>query len=129
MKTLKITYWVATILVCMAMIFSSYSDLVTEEVKQAFVRLGFPAYFRIELGILKILGIVLLLAPLPRSFKEWAYAGFSITFVSAFIAHTFAGDPVANRIAPLIILLFLLTSYFSYHQLLKSNKKQSSDIL
>jgi uncharacterized membrane protein len=117
MKTTKIIYWISTALVVLAMIFSSYSDLFDTAVAQAFDHLGFPGYFRIELGVLKIIGIILLLTPLPKVSKEWAYSGFAITFVSAFIAHTASGDPISNRVAPLIILFFLLVSYFSFHRL------------
>ena len=116
METVNIIYWVSTILVSLTMVFSSYSDLCSASVKQAFVHLGFPGYFRIQLGLMKITGIILLLVPLPDFCKEWAYAGFTITFVSAFIAHTASGDPMSSRLAPLIILVFLLISYFSFHQ-------------
>ena len=119
MKATKIIYWVSTVLVCLTMVFSSYSDLCSIAVKEAFVHLGFPGYFRTELGVMKIIGIVLLLAPLPGFCKEWAYTGFAITFVSAFIAHSISGDPMSNRMAPVIVLFFLLVSYFSFHQVLK----------
>ena len=108
MKTSKIVYRIATVLVCLAM------DLWSDAVKVAFVHLGFPGYFRVELGIMKIAGIIMLVVPLPYFLKEWAYAGFAITFVSAFIAHTVSGDPVSNRIAPLFILLLLLVSYAGF---------------
>ena len=119
MNATKIIYWISTALICLAMVYSSYSDLYSDQVKQAFVHLGFPVYFRVELGVMKLIGIVLLLAPVPSFIKEWAYAGFAITFVSAFIAHTALGDSVGNRMAPLIILLFLLTSFFSLRQNVK----------
>jgi len=35
---------------------------------------------------------VLPLAPVPARLKEWAYAGFAITLVSALIAHLSVGD-------------------------------------
>lgn len=117
MEIIKTIYWVSTALVCLTMVFSSYSDLRSAAVKEAFVHLGFPGYFRIELGIMKIIGIILLLAPLPGFCREWAYAGFAITFVSAFIAHTASGDPVSGRMAPLFVLVILLVSWFTFHQL------------
>jgi len=46
---------------------------------EAFTRLALPDYFRVELAWAKLLGLVLLLAPVPARFKEWAYAGFAIT--------------------------------------------------
>ena len=59
---------------------------------EAFIRLGLPDYFRVELAWAKLLGIVLLLAPVPARVKEWVYAGFAITLVSALIAHFAVGD-------------------------------------
>jgi hypothetical protein len=38
-----------------------------------------------------LLGVILLLAPVPARLKEWAYAGFAITLGSALIAHLAVG--------------------------------------
>jgi uncharacterized membrane protein YphA (DoxX/SURF4 family) len=114
MKTIKITYWASTAIVALMMIYSAYAYLTVPMMDQAFQHLGFPAYFRVELAVAKILGAILLIAPIAPRFKEWAYAGFSITFVSALIAHTMSGDPVSARIMPVIFLLLLIVSYFSY---------------
>ena len=59
---------------------------------EAFTHLGFPAYFRVELAWAKLLGVVLLLAPVPARLKEWAYAGFAINLGSALIAHLAVSD-------------------------------------
>ena len=66
--------------------------LVQLDVAEAFTHLGFPAYFRVELACAKLLGVVLLLAPVPARLKEWAYAGFAINLASALIAHLSVGD-------------------------------------
>ena len=123
MKTNKITYWVVTILVSVMMINSAVMYLTKPEIKQAFVHLGFPSYFRVELAALKVIGAIVLLVPLPRSFKEWAYSGFAITFVSAFVAHSASGDPASARIMPIIFLVLLVVSYITYHRNLKFNNK------
>lgn len=115
-KTIKIIYWTSTALVSLMMTFSAYSYLTNETIKQAFHHLGFPDYFRVELAIAKILGAVLLLLPIKGQWKEWAYAGFVFTFVSAFIAHTASGDPINNRVGPVVFLMVLLLSYFTYHK-------------
>src|SRR5215470_10417380 len=65
----------------------SRTDLRLPQVAEAFRHLGFPAYFRVELSWAKLLGVVLLLAPVPARLKEWPYAGFAITLGSALIAH------------------------------------------
>ncbi|WP_316755449.1 DoxX family protein [Pedobacter aquatilis] len=115
-KTIKITYWISTAIVSLMMIFSAYSYFTNPEVKQGFQHLGFPDYFRVELAIAKILGAIILLAPIKGQVKEWAYAGFAFTFISAFIAHSASGDPINNRIGPIVFSVVLALSYFTYHK-------------
>lgn len=91
-KTWNIAYWLVTGLFCLQMSFTAYAQLRVPQVAEAFHRLGFPDYFRIELSLAKILGVIVLLAPVPRRLKEWAYAGFAINLVSALIAHVSVGD-------------------------------------
>jgi len=91
-KAQTIVYWVITALFCLQMSFTAYAQLRLPQVAEAFTHLGFPAYFRVELSWAKLLGVVLLLAPVPARLKEWAYAGFAITIVSALIAHFAVGD-------------------------------------
>ena len=55
-----------------------------------------PNYFRVELAA-KLLGAVLLLAPVPARLKEWAYAAFAITLGSALIAHLSIGEGPRRR--------------------------------
>jgi hypothetical protein len=44
--------------------------------KGAFVHLGFPDYFRIELTVAKTLGVLALVMPgIPSKAREFAYAG------------------------------------------------------
>jgi uncharacterized membrane protein YphA (DoxX/SURF4 family) len=116
MKVTKITYWVTTSIVALMMAYSCYAYLTQDTVKQGFHHLGFPDYFRVELGIAKLLGAILLIAPVRSRIREWVYAGFVITFISAFIAHTASGDPVNNQVMPLIFLALLIASYITYHK-------------
>lgn len=114
MKGIKITYWITTVIVALMMLYSAYAYFTAPEVAQGFQHLGFPAYFRIELAIAKLIGAVLLLAPVAPRIKEWTYAGFTFCFISAFIAHVASGDPIANRMGPVIFLVVLAVSYFTY---------------
>ncbi|HTD99460.1 MAG TPA: DoxX family protein [Mucilaginibacter sp.] len=117
MKANKITYWVTTAIVAIMMTYSCYAYLTQPAIKQAFQHLGFPDYFRVELAIAKLIAAVILLTPVAARIKEWAYAGLSITFISAFIAHTASGDPANYRAMPLIFLALLVVSYITYHKL------------
>ena len=87
-----IGYWIATALFCLQIGFTAFAQLRLPQVAAAFAHLGFPGYFRVELAWAKILGIVVLLMPVPARLKEWAYAGFAITLVSALIAHLTVGE-------------------------------------
>ena len=111
MKKNKVIYWAATGIITLMMVFSAYSYFSKPELTAAFKHLGFPDYFRIELAIAKFLGALVLIIPaIPVKIKEWAYAGFAITFLSATIAHINSGDPAAMAITPLVLLAVLIVS-------------------
>ena len=117
MKALKITYWVTTGLVVLGMALSVYNYFFNPALKIAWVHLGFPDWFRVELGIAKLLGALALGLPfVPARIKEWAYACFFINFFSAFLAHYEVADPAFNLIAPLALLLLLIISYITFHK-------------
>jgi hypothetical protein len=91
-RGIVIGFWSVTALFCLQIGFTAYAQLRLPQVAEAFTHLGFPAYFRVELSWAKLLGVVLLLAPVPARLKEWAYAGFAFNLVSAVIAHLAVGD-------------------------------------
>ncbi|HEU4386761.1 MAG TPA: DoxX family protein, partial [Blastocatellia bacterium] len=59
-KGIVIAFWIVTVLFCLQMSFTAYAQLRLPQVAEAFTRLGFPAYFRVELSWAKLLGVVLL---------------------------------------------------------------------
>src|SRR5579872_1298367 len=101
MKATKIIYYVTTGLMSFAMLFSTYAYLTKPELKQAFVHLGFPDYFRVELAIAKSMAAIALWLPI-RLLKETAYIGLSVSFVSAFIAHIASGDSIDHIVSPVV---------------------------
>jgi hypothetical protein len=108
----RLGYFVSTALFSAMMLASALTYLTgSEQMVQAFRHLGYPDYFRLMLGIAKIAGVLALWVPLvPRLLREWAYAGFVITMVSAFVAHVASGDPLARAAMPLVALVLLGTS-------------------
>jgi DoxX-like family len=117
----RVVYWIATGIVCAVMVFSAINFNLEKPLgpmKGAFRHLGYPDYFRIELTAAKALGVLALLIPIvPRRLKEFAYAGFAITLISASIAHFSVGDPLLFVIDPLFFLGALITSYVSFQKL------------
>ena len=74
-------------------------------------RFDLPDYFRIELTVFKIVGLIVLLVPqFPIKMKEWAYAGFGITLISACIAHYNTGESLLRSLDPIIFLIILTVS-------------------
>jgi hypothetical protein len=116
MKATKITYYATTGLMSLAMAFSTFAYLSNPALKEALQHLGFPDYFRIELGIAKGLAAIALWLPF-RLVKEVAYIGLSITFISACIAHIAVGDPTSKIAYPLIFWVILVVSYVTYNKL------------
>ncbi|MBW8746405.1 MAG: DoxX family protein [Acidobacteria bacterium] len=95
-KGLLLGFWISTVIFALQMGFTAYAQLKLPQVAETFTHLGFPGYFRIELSWAKFAGLAALLIPMvPARLKEWAYAGFAITLVSALIAHLAVGDGIA----------------------------------
>ena len=91
-KLMVTSFWIVTALFCLQIGFTAYAQLRLPQVAQAFTHLGFPDWFRVALSWAKFAGIAVLLAPVSVRLKEWAYAGFAMTLVSALIAHFAVGD-------------------------------------
>jgi hypothetical protein len=117
MKAFKITYWITTGIVVLLMLISFYNYFFNPALKEAYAHVGFPDWFRVELGIAKLLGALALAIPMvPARIKEWAYVGFFINFFSAFLSHYLIGDPAFNQIMPLVLLLLVVVSYITFHK-------------
>lgn len=125
MKRDKIIYWVSTAIIFL------FEGLVpaltshTELAKEGIRHLGYPDYFRIQLGISKAVGGLLLILPFVPSFlKEWVYVGFGITMISAFIAHWVVdGLTDGQTFFPLFVFVILIISYTYYHKIRKMESR------
>src|SRR5215472_14287426 len=109
----KIIYWVSTGLLAALSVFAGLTYLAgSPQAVQGFEHVGYPQQLRIILGIAKLLGAISLVVPSWPKLKEWAYAGFTFAWISAFVAHYLAKDgPVA--FSPLVLLLLLIISYLT----------------
>ena len=107
----KIAYWVSTGLVAALSVFAAYAYLSgSPEAVQGFTHVGYPQQLRVILGIAKLLGAIALIAPGFPRLKEWAYAGFTFAWISAFVAHYLAKDG-PKAFMPLVLLVLLFVSY------------------
>lgn len=115
MKRDNIIYWAATGLLAAGMTFSAFMYLTkSPDLVSAFEQLGYPAYFMSILGFAKLVGAIVLVAPVGERFKEWTYAGFLFTFGGAIWTHLATATP---WVAPAIFLGLLTVSYVFYTRL------------
>lgn len=108
-------YWISTALLSLAMVVAGVQDLRhAPELIEAADRLGYPHYHLSIIGAAKLVGAPLLLVPgLPR-LREWVYAGFSIDFGGAILAHAFVGDTLEQTAPALFCAALVAVSYASH---------------
>lgn len=110
-KTLRILFYVATLVLSGIMVYSAQMYFRNYEgVQHYFEGLNYPAYLVFPLAIAKILGLVAIWGNFSKSLKEWAYAGFFFDIVLAFTAHRVAKD--GGEMFAIIAFFALMTSYF-----------------
>jgi uncharacterized membrane protein YphA (DoxX/SURF4 family) len=108
----KVVYWASTGILSALSLFAAFAYLSgNSEAVQGFARVGYPQQLRIMLGIAKPLGAIALLVPGWPRLKEWAYAGFTFAWISAFVAHYVAKEAVSETVMPLVLLALLFASY------------------
>ena len=107
----KLTYWISTVIVALALLGSLSYLTGSEQVVSGFARSGYPQHLRIVLGFAKPAAAIVLLLPGLPLLKEWAYAGTTFALVMAFIAAYAIGDAPQVWAMPLVLLALLGVSY------------------
>lgn len=108
-----ILYWVATLWLSLGMLSSAIVQLIKmPEVVLSFDRLGYPRYLLTILGIWKIAGIIVLIAPKLPLVKEWAYAGFFFVASGALVSHIAVGDGFGEIFPSVLLLALTVASWY-----------------
>lgn len=112
MKTKKIIYYTATVVLTAVMCFSVFNYFFNHEMIAGFFeRMGYPTYLIYPLAIAKILGLIAIWGNFSKWLKEWAYAGFFYDVVLAFFAHYMISD--GQHSFAVVAFIAVLTSYFT----------------
>lgn len=113
----KLGYWLPTLLAAMIWTFGGVSSLLgLTSSMEVFSRLGYPSYFATLLGTAQLLGVIALLAPVPRTLREWAYAGLTFDLISAALSLLAVGSPPSDFIFPALACSFLQMSYRAWRR-------------
>lgn len=127
-KATKILYWCVTILFGLANLFSGIAELFpNQQGLDAMKLLGYPAYFFTILGIAKIIGSVAIIQTKFRTVKEWAYAGFTIDYISAAASFYFVNRDVFGILIPVVFLVVMSLSYFLWKKVEQMDVSKNSN--
>jgi hypothetical protein len=108
----RLAYWVPPALVVLNAIGGGLLDAFRlASGMEVFHHLGYPDYFATLLGTAKVLGGIALVAPVPRTLREWAYAGLVFDSTAAVFSILAVGDPVTHVTIPTIYLALTIVSF------------------
>jgi uncharacterized membrane protein YphA (DoxX/SURF4 family) len=118
-KRQKITYWVATIWLALALVGSGVQQLLKVEGEGALAppyawgiaEMGYPAYVLTILGVWKLLGAAAILLPRYPLLKEWAYAGIFFLLTGGIFSHIASGHAWYQSLIALFVLLLTVGSW------------------
>lgn len=112
-KRKKLWYWIITLLLSFCIFSGGLAQAMqVQGVVQGFKPLGYPTYFISVIGIWKVLGVIAILIPGYPLVKEWAYAGIFFVMTGAVISHIASNDIHAQIIAPFILAIFTVLSWY-----------------
>lgn len=117
-KSAQYIFWTSTILISLWFGASGFFELTKNElVWNITQQLGYPAHFIYLLGVLKMLGVLILVLPnrLLR-LKEWVYAGIFFDILFAFVSKL-AVLGLSSTVDAIIAFTIAFTSYLMFRQL------------
>ena len=112
MRLTRIVYWGSTGLSALLFAAPGFA-LVSRNAQFAadMARMGYPSYFLPFLGVWKILGAIVILAPGVPRLKEWAYAGMIFDVSGAVVSRAAAGDRGPELFLPFLIAGLVILSW------------------
>jgi DoxX-like family len=121
----KIIYWITTGFIFLfdgvVPAFTSNSQVAVDAIRH----LGYPDYFRNMLTVFKVAGALVLILPIARGrIKEWAYAGFGITYIAATVSNWALNGLTGLTLFPILVFAILIVSYICYQKIYKKSGRE-----
>lgn len=112
-KRKAIWYWIITAILSLFIFSGGLAQAMQAKgVVQGFKPLGYPNYFIALIGVWKVLGVIAILIPKFPLLKEWAYAGIFFIMSGAVISHIASDDVSVQIIAPFLLAVFTVLSWY-----------------
>jgi hypothetical protein len=106
-------YWVFTLFITLTALSAGVSDILhLQPLYGVLLHLGYPPYFGTILGVAKVVGAIVLLAPRYPLLKEWAYAGMFCDYAAAVASHAAAGDGAGAMAGPILSMAAMAASWY-----------------
>lgn len=119
-RRLAVQRWVSSFFIAGIWLGGGTSNLVhSESSMEVFRRLGYPDYFASLLGGAQVLGALTVLLPLsriPRTLREWAYAGLTFDVIAAIFSILATKGPPGHFVFPALALLILAANYTAWKE-------------
>lgn len=116
-KKLTVLYWMFTgIAVLILGIAGVVSLFHMDGVPKVIGGLGYPAYVTTFLGITDLMGVLAVVLPVPKTLREWAYAGFTFNILAAIFSLLASGHRVVHIADPVIALIAVPGSYLCWRK-------------
>lgn len=117
-KSNKILYWLSTSLIFLFEGVMTAFFGTSQMAMDGIAHLGYPAYFGILLVVFKVAGALALIVPaVKQPYKEWAYAGFGIVFISAAVSNWAVDGFSSTVVMAFAFLGILAVSRLTYEKL------------
>jgi hypothetical protein len=117
MKKDKIMFWLATSVIIFVEGVGNVATYNQQYAKEIVYNLGYPEYFRVAMCALKLAGVIILIVPkISAWIKEWAYAGFFINTLFAFVSYWSVKGVGADLVFPVFVMISLLVSHYYFQK-------------
>lgn len=112
LKTVSTAYWVSTALFALWLIADGIGGVQQVEAgKEVLTHLGYPMYLLIIVGFAKFLAAAAIVQDKYYTIKEWAFAGYAINCIGAFLSRLYVHDSFMLTFMPLIFLAVMFIPY------------------
>ena len=106
------SYWVTTALLALVLVSGGFFQVIKQTgAVEGITSLGYPLYCVTILGVWKVLGGLVLLAPRTPRLKEWAYAGVIFDLTGAALSHVARDSGAGHVVWPLGLAALAIASW------------------